>query len=337
MFAIGLLNADILLKYLNSIDQFETSDNTESFFAKLGELRLKEENEELESLLSEINSLCLSHTSDEEKLNIIKFQHPKYILKSICEGKNSATIGLFNRKLPNGKFQSIVVYNNEEIVKVTGDSFHEAERLACLQALSETFADEFEAFRLDDSITIPVEDSINLEVKSRKKRQVYLTKSVDESYGFTIRGGERKVVRSKEYIQEHITTPVFISLLDAGSPAERCGLHVGDVLLGVNDHSLVDSTHKQAVTSLKKFLNSEEVLFTVKHSMKEVRKYEAEQRYLEKEKERIREELNSETYSKWHDAKAKENPEEYLLEQLKDKKRPYKPKKHRQSLRLWDY
>lgn len=299
---------------------------------------MKDKDDELNRLLSEVNSLCISQTSDKEKQTLMKSQHPKYILKEICgRADGDGSIGILINKISTDNYQAMIVYDKQDIAKTTAASSEEAERLACLQALHETFAKEFEAFQLDNSTTIPSEDSINLEIKSRKQRQVHLIKSPEEPFGFTIRGGERKATRNKEYIQLHITTPVFVSLVEPGSPADRCGLQVGDVLLGVNDHSLEETTHKQAVTSLKKFSNSQKILFTVKHCMKEVRKYEAEQRYLEREKAKIRDELTSETYSKWHDAKAKQDPEQYLLEQLKDKKRPFKPKKHRQSLRLWDY
>lgn len=323
---------------MKSLEEFESSNDSTDFFARIGELQLKDGNsDELNQLLKEVTSLCISQTSDQDKQMLMKLQHPKYILQKICENKDNYNIGLRINKLPTGKFKCVAVSDNKDIAMVTADSLAEAEHLACQEVLRDHLSDEFEAFHLDSSIVFPPEESVNLEIKSPKQRQVQLTKTCDEPFGFTIRGGERKAIRNKQYIQLYITTPVFISLVEQGSPADRCGLQVGDVLLGVNDHSLEDCTHKQAVTTLRNFLNSESLLFTVKHSMKEVRKYEVEQQYLEREKEKIRDELSSEAYAKWHDAKAKQDPEQYLLEKLKDKKRPFKPKKHRQSLRLWDY
>lgn len=313
-------------------------EDNEDLFNKLGELELRQDVDGLETILKELASTILSTLSTGDILLLTKMQHPKYILKTICDSKDFSLIMKINTA-ENSKREVHVKYGKNElkIEMPAGKSDGDIERDVCLMVLNDHFSDEFNEFRLDAS-KVTLECDINLQPTAPVKREVSLLKGAGETFGFTIRGGEQKVVRNKQYIQKHIFTPVFISEIAVGSPAETSGLMVGDVLLGVGDHALVDCSHKQAVASLKRFAGAEEVTFNVKYVKKELLKYEAEQRYLERQKDKVREEISNKNMGgRYHEAKAKIDPEEYLLEKLKKKKRPFQAKKHRQSLRLWNY
>lgn len=327
----GLVSSDFLQTRLDSIE-----DN-EDLFYKLGESEMKEDTENKDRILQELSENILTAMSIEDIQVLLNIKHPKYILKSICDDLGHVLILKVDYAQKGARKATITCGDKQIVLEIPkGISNDDIERDACLRALNEFYPEEFKTFVLDFSNLIS-EDKVNIQVTAPKKREIVLTKSAEEAFGFTILGGEQKVIRNKEFIQKHIISPVFISEILPGSPAERCGLMVGDVLLGINDYSLQDSTHKEVVTTLTKFLGCEEVLFSVKHKKKELLKYDAEQRYLKRQKEKIREEIKTEGFSKWHEAKAKIDPEDYIMERLKEKRRPYQAKKIRQSRRLWDY
>lgn len=330
----GIADNDLIHSKVSSLELMRTSTCSNDVFATLGEARLKDDTETVSELLSAIYENCLVNISQKEVETLIKQQHPKHLLKSISEMENRRIF--LDTNIADSKYEATVYCDDHVVCTETHDVLGEAERRSCLRALKKEFPKQFDAYDIQ-SDALPLEDYFDLGSDAYKQRVVSLKKPADTTFGFTIRGGERKVIRNKEYIQLHIITPVFISHVENDSAAEKCGLKVGDVLLAVNDHSLVDVTHSQAVTSLKKFTDREEVNFTVKFAEKEVYKHETEQRFLEREKESIRDEIKSDRMGRWHSAKAKADPEEYYLEKFEHKKRPYQHNKIRKSLRLWDY
>ena len=66
-----------------------------------------------------------------------------------------------------------------------------------------------------------------------------------------MRGGQQKLTKNASYVQISVVTPLLITNVQPDSVAERCGLQVGDKLLGVNQHSLRDKLHEKAVQCLK--------------------------------------------------------------------------------------
>lgn len=314
--------------------------NNEDLFDKLGQLQLRKKVSDLDAVLIELSSNLFGSLTTADKNFLIKIRHPKFILKKICQLKDiHLTIEM--DVSADGKEYEVRATCGDQVSEMrmpkADRSYVSVEQDVSLALLNEHFADEFNSFRLNLSDIDLAEEDILLNPKLPVKREVVLSKNADQVLGFTIRGGERKVIRDEEYIQKHVTSPIFISNIAEDTAAEKCGLMVGDVLLGINDHSFADATHKEAATMLRKFVNAREVVFTVKHSTEEKLKYEAEERYLERQKAKLREEVNDKNMKKWHDAKAKLDPQQYVMEKLEEKKRPFAPKKIRKSWRLWDY
>ena len=328
----------MLVDKLRGSSSLPSCEEVEDVFSKIGELKLRKNVTDLDVILRELSEKIFDGLSQHEKVFLMKTRHPKHILKTICNAKNMELTVEVDFKCDESECMIFITCGDKELqMRMPKDkSTVEIEHDVCLLLLNDHFSEEFNAFKFRLSEVVD-ESEILLNPKALVKRDVRLKKTSDESFGFTIRGGERKAVRNAEYLQQYITTPVFISHITAGSPAEKAGLMVGDILLAVSDHVLQDLGHQQVVLSLKKFASASNVTFTVKHSKQEVLKYEAEQRFIERQKEKIREEIQCKDMSKWHDAKAKLDPEEYLLERLKEKKKTYIAKKPRQSRRLWDY
>merc|ERR1711915_517316 len=86
-----------------------------------------------------------------------------------------------------------------------------------------------------DEVPLEVDADINREDLIRK---VVVTKARDEEWGFSIRGGQRKLSKNDVYMQITTITPILITQIVSGKAADRCGLRVGDKLLGINHYSL---------------------------------------------------------------------------------------------------
>jgi len=309
-------------------------NDAKDLFIKLGSMQLKNEIENVSSILDSIKEQCLSAISSHDITKLIVSQHPKALLRMVTKDLNDELF-LKSYKLSHGIFEAKIFLNGEKKFIEESSSLAEAERLVSLRLLNDNYCSHVEYLKVD-KIHFQLEEEIIFGADSYKQRVIELVKSPEESFGFTIRGGEEKVVRNKEYIQLHTITPVFISSIEKNSPAEKYGLRVGDVIVAVNDHSLKNITHKQAVNSLKKFTESEEVRFVVSFEKKELLKFEAEKNLVARESLKLKEELSDDAMGKWHHAKAKLNPGEYLSGKIQHKKRPFVAKQARKSIRLWD-
>jgi hypothetical protein len=78
-------------------------------------------------------------------------------------------------------------------------------------------------------------------LESTDKHKVVLVVEKEQPLGFSVRGGRE------------FSLGIFISQVEAGSPAEGSGLKSGDQILGVNGHSFVSILHQEAVSVLRAY------------------------------------------------------------------------------------
>lgn len=318
---------------LKASDLIDTSSTSHDIIAKLGELKRKNEDLLVEGLLEEFKNTCLSSLSPEDTSNLIKSQHPKFLLRRFCNG---AKINLKVTVTDENGHYMVSVFFGEELVATARHEFQiQAEHLACLSTIKMRFLDQFYDANLDEMDEISLESDVDIG-KGHLQRTVEVKRSAGESFGFTIRGGQQKMIKNEEYMQLNIITPILVTNVAEGSPVEAAGLQRGDIILAVNDHSLTNKTHEQAVNALKRFEDAEEVEFIVHYNKHELLKYEAEQKLVAREYVRVKEELKSKNYKRWHETKAQIDPMDYFLSQFKDKKRKFQAKNSRKALRLWD-
>lgn len=78
---------------------------------------------------------------------------------------------------------------------------------------------------------------------SIEEKQATILKGPSESFGLSIAGGRGS---------QRGDIPLYVTNLRAEGPAERCGaIRKGDVVLAVNEKSLIGLTHQEAVRCLK--------------------------------------------------------------------------------------
>merc|ERR1711973_807005 len=103
--------------------------------------------------------------------------------------------------------------------------------------------------------------------------------------------------------------------MGADGAAERCGLKVGDMLLGVHGESLKDKLHEQAQSVLKKLKKQEKVEFTVQQNQHALLVLKAEEKILQRDYDKVKEEMGTPGLREWHAAKSRVDPMEYFLQQ----------------------
>lgn len=75
---------------------------------------------------------------------------------------------------------------------------------------------------------------------ANRRRTVKITKKIEDGLGISIKGGKENKM------------PILISKIFDGQAAHQTGqLFVGDAILSVNDNSLREATHEEAVSALK--------------------------------------------------------------------------------------
>jgi len=331
--ASGLTYDNHIFWKLKDVELLQTAETSNDILAKIGELIRKHDDEALNKIFEEFRNTCLSSLSAEDTSNLIKSQHPRFFLRHFCD---LAEINLQTTTIrqSNGLYLTSIFFGNELVATAKHEKESEAEHLACLSTIKMRFLEPFYDVDLADIDQIPLECDVDIG-KGHRQREVNIVKSSEEKFGFTIRGGQQKIIKNKEYMQLNIITPILVTTVKDGSPAQVAGLKKGDILLAVNDHAMSNKTHEQAVIALKKFENSEEISLTVIYNKHETLKYEAEQKILERELVRTKEELKSENYKRWHQSKSKIDPMDYFLSKFADKKRKFQPKNSKRSLRLW--
>ncbi|KAL9981028.1 hypothetical protein ACROYT_G009682 [Oculina patagonica] len=253
---------------------------------------------------------------------LVKMQHPKFILQCISD-----MVGHFPLKtkldfkeknkshlhLNNPFIYSVSVIRGEKselLSQAVCHSLSLAEKKACQEALIKHYPEEFNKFQLvldrDDFVA---EANIDLGLVAAEQRVIELDKG-EESFGFHIKGGEKKTKQTEKWVVFHYTTPVFISHIVPGGVADRHGgLSVGDKILAVNDRSLEGLDHERAVNLLKSFSGS--VSLTVSYCKEALIADQIEMKYKEiKHKKRLAE-LSSDVWSEWHQAQANQTPSQY--------------------------
>ena len=283
--------------------------SVKDLFALLGEARLNNDTSVERHLLQAVEESCLSMLSKEEVSQIVKHQHPKLALQKILTMKelnlsiicSSHKDGVYTIEAQAGDIHTSGVH----------ECVAEAELIAVREMLKH-FPEELETMPVGELLSV-FEEEVNLGLVLNQQRVVTLVKTDSEPFGFHIRGGEKKLVKNRRYMKKYETTPVFISKIVEDSAADRCGhFQVGDVLLAVNDHRLIDLPHDQVVANLKKFQDHEEVEFTLKFDKNVIVEDEVILKHKLDEKKRLDKELKLETHRNFHIAKASKKPEKYV-------------------------
>lgn len=269
-----------------------------------------------------VRSHLIPELTNDKIEELVKLQHPKFILQCISD-----MVGHFPLKtkldskekskshlhLNNPFIYSVSVIRGEKsevLSQVVCHSLSLAEKKACQEALIKYYPDEFNKFQLvldqDDFVT---EANINLGLTVAEQRVVELDKG-EESFGFHIRGGEKKTKQNEKWLVFHYTTPVFISHIVPGGVADRHGgLSVGDKILAVNDRSLEGLDHERAVNILKSVSGC--VSLTVSYCKETLIADQIEMKYKEIKRKKRLAELSSDIWSEWHQAQANQTPSQY--------------------------
>lgn len=253
---------------------------------------------------------------------IKKLQHPKFILQSVTDKLGHSFLktrldytkkSKSNLHLDNPFVYSVSVLCGEEsnvLAQEVSHSLTLAEKKACQKALVTHYADEFHSFHLEiDNDEFALETNIDLGLIASEQRVVELDKG-DASFGFHIKGGEKRKKATEQWLVFHYTTPVFISYIVPGGLADRHGgLSVGDRILAVNDKSMEGLDHERAVNLLKSVYGH--VTLTVSHCREALVADQVEMKYKEMRRKKRMAELASDIWSDWHQAQANRHPSQY--------------------------
>lgn len=271
-----------------------------------------------------VKSHLIPELTRNEIEEVVKLQHPKYILQSIAEKvghfplktrldyskKSKSHLHLDN---PFSYCVSVIRgQENEVLAQEVSYSLTLAEKKACQKALIAHYGEEFNSFHLEmnDKDEFTVETDVDLGLIASEQRIVELDKGQEQSFGFHIKGGEKRKKRTEQWLVFHYTTPIFISHIVPGGVADmHGGLSVGDRILAVNDRSMEGLDHQRAVNLLKSV--SGRVTLTVAHCKEALIADKVEMKYKELRRKKRMAELASDIWSDWHQAQANRQPSQY--------------------------
>lgn len=271
-----------------------------------------------------VKSHLIPELTRNEIEEVVKLQHPKFILQSIAEKvghfplktrldyskKSKSHLHLDN---PFSYCVSVVRgQENEVLAQEVSYSLTLAEKKACQKALIAHYGEEFNSFHLEmnDKDEFTVETDVDLGLIASEQRIVELEKGQEQSFGFHIKGGEKRKKRTEQWLVFHYTTPIFISHIVPGGVADmHGGLSVGDRILAVNDRSMEGLDHQRAVNLLKSV--SGRVTLTVAHCKEALIADKVEMKYKELRRKKRMAELASDIWSDWHQAQANRQPSQY--------------------------
>ncbi|XP_048581970.1 uncharacterized protein LOC116617702 [Nematostella vectensis] len=267
-----------------------------------------------------IKTLCLPELSREDINMIAKLQHPKFILKSLTEASSSSApaartelLSTEKSEMPLGRrhrYRVGVFLDDECIAEASASTLEKAESKACLLALHQKFSSQLNEFSFSyEAEGLTLESEVSLGLITPDQRVVEIDK-VDGSLGFNIKGGEKKRLKNEQWLIYRYYSPVFIVSITPNGPADKHGgLRPGDILLAVNDRSLVGLEHSQAVRILKSVSGT--VRLTVKKSREVLVTDEIETKYKAMRTRKFLAELSSEDWAEWHRAQAQKNLAKY--------------------------
>lgn len=269
-----------------------------------------------------VKSHLIPELTTSEIKELKKLQHPKFILQSITDKLGHLFLqtrldyvkkSKSNLHMDNPFVYSVSVLCGEErkvLAQEVSHSLTLAEKKACQKALVTCYDDEFHNFHLKiDDDNFALETNIDLGLITSEQRIIELDKG-SESFGFHIKGGEKKKKATEQWLVFHYTTPIFISYIVPGGVADRHGgLSVGDRILAVNDQSLEGLNHERSVRLLKSVSGC--VTLTVSHCREALVTDQVEMKYKEMRRKKRMAELASDIWSDWHQAQANRNPSQY--------------------------
>lgn len=270
-----------------------------------------------------VKSHLIPELTKNEIEELVKLQHPKFILQSVGDKVGHFPLKTrldYSKKskshlhLDNPFSYSVSVVRGQDgevLAQEVSYSLTLAEKKACQKALIAYYAEEFNKFHLAvDKDDFTVEAEVDLGLIASEQRIVELDKGQDQSFGFHIKGGEKRKKRTEQWLVFHYTTPIFISHIVPGGLAERHGgLSVGDRILAVNDRSMEGLDHQRAVNLLKSV--SGNVTLTVAHCKEALIADQVEMKYKELRRKKRMAELASDIWSDWHQAQANRQPSQY--------------------------
>jgi len=329
----GLTFPNELLQAPSTVER-KSSNEINDLFAEIGRLKLSGD-EQYRDILDTVNESSLSSLSADDANTLVNSNHPKFLLQHICK-KEGIHISSFLKQDAQGIHHVSVNLGNGSQYTAESEFLDEAYHLACLRALQSAFPAQLNEIQLDQFEDIPLEQ--DADISNDGIRKVVVNKKWGEKLGFTIRGGQQKLNKNEEYIQLTVISPILITDVEAGGVAEKCGLQVGDMLLGVNHESLKDKLHEQAQKVLKKLKGEKIVEFTVQQNQHALMVLKAEEKILQRDYDKVKEEMETPGLREWHAAKSRVDPMEYFLQQYSagDKQtRMWRTSKRKKQDQLW--
>ncbi|KAJ7333810.1 39S ribosomal protein L44, mitochondrial [Desmophyllum pertusum] len=232
-------------------------------------------------------------------IDLVKRQHPKFILQCVADMVGhiplKTKLDFQDKKkshlhLNNPFIYSVSVVRGKEsevLAKATHHTLSFAEKRACQLALINHYPDEFDKFQLDlDRDDFVTEANVDLGLIVAEQRVVELDRG-EESFGFHIKGGEKKIKQTEKH----------------------GGLSIGDRILAVNDRSVEGLDHKRVVNLLKSVSGC--VSLTVAYCKEALIADEIEMKYKDVKRQKRLAELSSDVWSEWHQAQANKTPSQY--------------------------